>query len=127
MIIGDGSDRASLEKRFKKDTVFTGYKTGQELIDLLSISDVFVFPSKTETFGLVALEALSCGLPVAGYHNAEGIRDIITNGADGYLKRNLEEAIKKCLTLKHEDCRKKADKFSWERTVSTFIKELVNV
>lgn len=123
LIIGDGSARKSLTKKFTKDTIFTGCKSGQELVNLLSISDVFVFPSKTDTFGIVLLEALACGVPVAAY-NVPGPKDIITHGVDGYLGPNLEKNALLCLKLKKDACRKKAMQFSAKKWCDRFIKNL---
>ncbi|MBI5753630.1 glycosyltransferase [Candidatus Peregrinibacteria bacterium] len=123
LIIGDGSAKKSLEKKFKKDTVFVGCKSGRELVDLLSISDVFVFPSKTDTFGLAMLEALACEVPVAAY-NVTGPKDIVTSGFDGYLGPNLGENALRCLKLKKANCRKKALKFSAKKWCDRFIKNL---
>ncbi|MBP6946140.1 MAG: glycosyltransferase family 1 protein [Candidatus Pacebacteria bacterium] len=119
LVIGDGPERKKLERRYGKKNVFLGYKRGQELIDILSASDVFVFPSRTETFGLVVLEALACGLPVAA-HNVMGPKDVIENGIDGFLSDDLTEAAKKCLTLSREKCREKALTFSWEHSADMF-------
>lgn len=124
LVIGDGPSRKSLEKKYKKNTVFVGYKTGQELVDLLSTSDVFVFPSLTDTFGLVILEAMACGLPVAGY-DATGTRDLVTNGVDGYFGSDLVQNAINCLELKSKDCRKKAEQYSVEKWVENFKKHLV--
>jgi len=123
LVIGDGPSRAKLEKKYGKENRFVGYKHGQELVDWLSLADVFVFPSRTETFGLVVVEALACGLPVAA-HEVMGPRDIIEEGKDGYLSDNLREAALKCLDLKREDCRAKALQYSWEHSTDAFIKYL---
>jgi len=123
LVIGDGPDRTKLEKKYGKKNKFVGYKHGQELVDWLSLCDVFVFPSRTETFGLVALEALACGIPVAA-HNLMGPRDIITEGKDGYLSEDLREAALKCLKLSSSDCRAKALQYSWEHSTDMFIKNL---
>ena len=127
LIIGDGNERKKLEKEFTDNVIFTGIKKGEDLVNLLSTSDVFVFPSKTETFGLVALEALACGVPVAAYTGAIGLKDIITNGVDGVFDDDLEAAIKKCLTLDRDNCRKKAAQFMWKKFVTTFVKNLVHI
>lgn len=126
LIIGDGPDRNMLERKYGKDNLFIGYKKGQDLIDWLSICDVFVCPSRTETFGLAILEALSCGIPVAAY-DVMGPKDIITNGVDGYLGDNLADSAKKCLTLSTVTCREKALLYSWESYVDIFIKNQIKI
>jgi len=123
LVVGDGPLRKKLEKRYGDTHTFVGYKSGQELVSCLSLADVFVFPSRTETFGLVALEALACGVPVAA-HDVMGPRDIITNGVDGYLSDNLRDSAIKCLKLSRTDCRKKAEQFSWEKSADAFVKNL---
>jgi glycosyltransferase involved in cell wall biosynthesis len=123
LIIGDGPDRNKLEKKYNKMALFVGYKQGQELVDLLSVCDVFVTPSKTETFGLTIIEALACSLPVAAY-NVQGPSDIITNGKDGYLGDNLAEVVNKCLLLSKDECRITAEKYSWEESTEKFVKVL---
>ncbi|OIO50710.1 alpha-mannosyltransferase [Candidatus Kaiserbacteria bacterium CG_4_9_14_3_um_filter_50_16] len=124
LVIGDGPDRTKLKKKYGEGNTFIGYKRGQELVDWLSLSDVFVFPSRTETFGLVVVEALACGLPVAA-HDVMGPRDIITQGKDGYLSEDLSEAAVKCLGLSPTDCRKKAEQYSWEHSVEAFFNKLI--
>jgi glycosyltransferase involved in cell wall biosynthesis len=126
LIIGDGPARGTLQEKYGGTAKFVGNKKGQELIDLLSISDVFVFPSRTETFGLVAIEALACGLPVAGFV-AQGTTSIVTNGVDGFLGEDLCGNAMKCLDLNPENCRKKAQEFSWEHSVDEFVRHLVPV
>jgi len=123
LVIGDGPDRAKLERKYGTENKFVGYKHGQELVDWLSLCDVFVFPSRTETFGLVALEALACDIPVAA-HNVMGPKDIITEGKDGYLSEDLREAALKCLDLSREDCRKKAEQYSWRHSTDAFLNSL---
>lgn len=124
LVIGDGPLRGKLEKKYGKKNTFVGYKYGQELVDWLSLADVFVFPSRTETFGLVALEALACGIPVAA-HDVMGPHDIITEGKDGYLSDDLHEVALKCLELSPADCRAKALQYSWEHSANAFIQNLV--
>ncbi len=126
LVIGDGPDRERLEKKYGGGNTFVGYKRGQELVDWLSLCDVFIFPSRTETFGLVVLEALACGIPVAA-HSCMGPRDIITEGRDGYLGDNLAESAMKCLALSRAECRNKALQYSWEHSAEAFIKNLAFV
>ena len=126
LVIGDSLDRARLETLYGATNKFVGYKKGQELVDWLSLADVFVFPSRTETFGLVSLEALACGIPVAA-HNVMGPRDILTPGKDGYLGDDLREAALKCLELSPVDCRTKALQYSWEHSADAFLQNLVSI
>ncbi len=123
LVIGDSADRRRLETLYGDKNKFVGFRRGQELVDWLSLADVFVFPSRTETFGLVVVEALACGLPVAA-HNVMGPRDSVTEGKDGYLGEDLREAALKCLTLSREACRAKALGYSWERSADAFLKNL---
>jgi glycosyltransferase involved in cell wall biosynthesis len=125
MIIGDGPQRKELEKEFKNQVIFTGYKKGQALVDLLSAADVFVFPSKTDTFGLTLVEAMACELPVAAY-DVQGPRDIVTSGVDGFLGDELQANAIKCLDLDGAACRRKALQFSWENAGKEFMKYLVS-
>jgi glycosyltransferase involved in cell wall biosynthesis len=123
IVIGDGPARKELERKYPKPILFVGYKKGQELVDLLSLGDVCVFTSKTDTFGLTIIEALACGLPVASY-NVQGPNNIITNGKDGYLGDDLEKNINDCLLIDRENCRETALKYSWEESAKKFVETL---
>ncbi len=123
LVIGDGPDRVRLERKYGHEARFVGYKKGKELVDWLSLVDVAVIPSRTETFGLVIIEALACGIPVAA-HDAEGPRDIIDEGVDGFLSEDLKEAALACLPLSREKCREKALRYSWEHSTDVFISNL---
>jgi glycosyltransferase involved in cell wall biosynthesis len=124
LVIGDGPMRKKLEKRYRNSATFLGYKKGKELVEWVSACDVIVFPSKTDTFGLVIVEALACGVPVAA-HDVMGPRDIITHGTDGYLNENLTKAAQDCLILSKDVCREKAKQFSWDNSAQAFISNLV--
>lgn len=126
LIIGDGPDRTRLEKKYTGKARFVGYKKGKELVEWLSLCDVFVFPSRTDTFGLVIVEALASGLPVAA-HDCMGPRDIISEGVDGFLSEDLQSAARKCLSLDRGMCRKKALAYSWERSTAAFEEALVPI
>lgn len=115
LVIGDGPARKMLEETYRDDAIFVGYKQGQELVDLLSASSVCICPSRTETFGLTIIEALACELPVAAY-DVQGPNDIISNGVDGHLGADLEDAAIKCLSIKRENCRRRAESYSWRRS-----------
>ncbi|MEI7765632.1 MAG: glycosyltransferase family 1 protein [bacterium] len=124
LIIGDGPERKQLESKYKDSANFLGIKRGQELVNLLSQSDVLVFPSRTDTFGLVIVEALACNVPVAG-HDVMGPRDIISHGVDGFLDEDLSKAALECLKLNKEVCREKAKTFSWENSANIFLQKLI--
>ncbi|USN44658.1 MAG: glycosyltransferase family 1 protein [Candidatus Woesearchaeota archaeon] len=126
LIIGDGPDKKKLEEKYKKNTFFVGYKQGQDIVDLLSLSDVFVFPSITETFGLVIVEALACSVPVAAY-DVQGPKDIITNGFDGFIGPDLGKNALNCLEIKKTHCRETALKYSWENSAECFLRNLVPI
>lgn len=125
LLIGDGPQRKMLERRYPA-AIFVGYQHGHRLVSWLSCGDVFVFPSRTETFGLVILEALACGIPVAA-HEVMGPRDIITAGVDGYLGDDLAAAARACLSLNRAHARETACRFTWEKAADAFAAHLVPV
>ena len=88
------------------------------------MADAFVFPSMTDTFGLVMLEALACGTPVAAYPT-EGPIDIIQNDEVGCLDKDLKKATLKALKKSRKACRKYAEQFSWEKCTDQFLNNLV--
>jgi glycosyltransferase involved in cell wall biosynthesis len=124
VVVGDGPARAHLEKTFPK-AVFVGEKHGQELADHYAAGDVFVFPSKTDTFGLVLLEALACGTPVAAYP-VTGPRDVVTSNKVGVLGQDLAQAVNRALMLDRRDCREFALKCTWESCAVTLTRYLGN-
>ena len=121
ILIGDGPEMKYLQEMYFGRAKFLGCKHGVELARLIAQSDVLVLPSKSETFGLVMLEALASGVPVAG-HYATGLKDVITSGVDGHLDDDLASAAMACLSLKnHKDaCRTKAEQFSWSNSANLF-------
>ncbi len=129
VIIGDGPARAALERRYAgAHTHFLGAKQGVDLASHFASADVFVFPSRTDTFGLVVLEALASGTPVAAYP-VPGPRDIIA-GADpevGRLDHDLRAACLHALTLNRADCHQFAAQHSWEACAQLFRKHLVTI
>ncbi len=123
VVVGDGPQLANLKQRYPR-VVFTGYRTGDDLARTLSSADVFVFPSRTDTFGLVMLEALACGVPVAAYP-VEGPIDVITTASAGALDDDLARAIIKALMLDRQNCVAFARQFSWDRVTEQFEASLV--
>ena len=126
IIVGDGPDRNRLEAAYP-DALFTGYKHGETLARAYADGDVFVFPSKTDTFGIVMIEANACGTPVAAYP-VTGPKDFVVNGKNGYLNDDLQTAIEQCFTLNREDVRQYAEeRYSWESSAKTFFDVLVPI
>ena len=119
VVVGDGPARAELERQYA-DTVFLGAMKGEALARVFSAADVFVFPSLTDTFGLVLLEALASGVPVAAFRVA-GPRDVIGEAAVGVLDADLAVACRKALTLSREAARNFALTMTWERSARAFI------
>ena len=122
VVVGHGPALASLTKRYA-DVHFLGLKQGGDLARCYSSADVFVFPSKTDTFGLVMLEAMACGTPVAAYP-VQGPLDVLTDPKAGVMNDDLECAIQRALALNREDARKFALKFSWASCAEKFYSNL---
>jgi glycosyltransferase involved in cell wall biosynthesis len=118
VVVGDGPMIAELRRRYP-DTVFAGTRFGAELASYYNAADVFVFPSLTDTFGLVMLEALACGVPVAAYP-VMGPKDVITDPKVGCLADDLAAAVRTALTLDRGDCRAFAARRSWAASAHTF-------
>ncbi|MEA1890975.1 MAG: glycosyltransferase family 1 protein [Pseudomonadota bacterium] len=122
-IIGDGPEMDILKKQYP-DAHFVGYKTGEDLVAHLASADVMVFPSLTDTFGLVLLEAMACGVPVAAYP-VTGPKDIIENGINGWVDGDLAYAVEQALNVSPQRCKSYAEKHSWERATNQFLSNLV--
>ena len=121
-VVGDGPMLEKLKKTYP-EVHFTGAKHGEELAQYFAAADVFVFPSKTDTFGLVILEALASGVPVAAFP-VPGPNDVIGNSGIGVLNDDLSIAIEEALKIDREACRNYAMQFSWEASVNQFISSL---
>jgi glycosyltransferase involved in cell wall biosynthesis len=122
VVVGDGPALAALKAKFS-DAHFLGKRAGRELAGCYAGADVFVFPSRTDTFGLVIIEALACGTPVAAFPVA-GPKDIVTE-ATGALCENLDRAICAALYCERADCAAYGARFSWEAATDQFLAGLV--
>jgi glycosyltransferase involved in cell wall biosynthesis len=123
-IVGDGPALKQLQRDFP-DAVYTGYKFGEELTQYLAAADVFVFPSRTDTLGLVLLEAMACGVPVAAYP-VMGPIDVVDDGVTGVLDEDLAAAITGASKLDPSDCREAALRRSWQQASRRFYANLVD-
>ena len=119
VVVGGGPQAAELARRYP-DTLFAGLRDGEALAEAYASADVFVFPSLTDTFGLVLLEALAAGLPVAAYPTTGPI-DVITDKRAGVLDTDLRAAALKALELDREAARAHALRFSWENSARQFV------
>jgi glycosyltransferase involved in cell wall biosynthesis len=119
VVIGQGPQKAALQRRFP-DAKFLGLLEDRALAAHLAAADVFVFPSRTDTFGVVQLEALACGVPIAAYP-VTGPSDVIADHPIGVMDEDLRVACLKALRLSRQDCRSFALTRSWENSARQFI------
>lgn len=123
IVVGDGPQLDGLIQSYPQ-AHFVGRKSGAELTALYQSADVFVFPSKTDTFGNVMIEALSCGTPVAAYP-VMGPVDVLTDPECGAMHEDLNVAVSRALTLSRSGARNHARKFTWEHCANQFRSALV--
>jgi glycosyltransferase involved in cell wall biosynthesis len=124
-VVGDGPARADLERAYP-GAVFLGAMQGEKLAEAYAAVDVFVFPSRTDTFGLVLLEALASGVPVAALP-VSGPLDVIGDAPVGVLDHDLLAACLKALTLSRDACRDFALRQTWDASVRAFINNVTRV
>jgi glycosyltransferase involved in cell wall biosynthesis len=124
-VVGDGPDLAKLRARYPQ-VRFVGSKIGEELAGYYASADVFVFPSRTDTFGLVLLEALASGVPVAA-HPVRGPVDVIKQGETGFLDEDLGKAVNKALAIGGGKCREFALSYSWKKSAGQFVDNLIKL
>jgi glycosyltransferase involved in cell wall biosynthesis len=125
VVVGDGPAAAALRAR-QPGVHFTGMLRGAGLASALAAADVLVFPSRTDTFGLVMLEAMACGVPVAAYP-VTGPLDVVVDGVTGALDLDLERAVQRALQLDRAACRRHAETRSWRSATQQFLAALVPV
>lgn len=121
-VIGDGPQREALQKSYPQ-VRFLGAKPHRDLPSYYNCADVFVFPSLTDTFGLVLVEAMACGIPVAAYP-VEGPIDVVAHGKSGILDRDLTRACFNALALSRAEVRAHALGYSWESATRQFLQHL---
>jgi glycosyltransferase involved in cell wall biosynthesis len=122
VLVGDGPARGVLSRAYP-NAKFLGPRTGEPLVEVYAASDVFVFPSRTDTFGLVLLEALACGTPVAAYP-VQGPLDVIGNAKVGVLDGDLGKACKEALALSRDEARAFAVQRNWRSCTEQFLANL---
>jgi glycosyltransferase involved in cell wall biosynthesis len=124
VVVGDGPYRAELERRYP-DVCFAGSKTGVELAEYFASADVFVFTSRSDTFGVVIIESLAVGTPVAAYP-VPGPIDIIENGITGHMSEDLKASIDVCLGLPRDRVEQVSLKWTWLQCWEIFKKNLIS-
>ncbi len=125
IVVGDGPAKAALAKQYPQ-AVFLGARHGEALAQAYAAADVFVFPSRTDTFGLVLLEALASGVPVAAFPVC-GPRDVIGQAPVGALNEDLQKACLAAINLSRTACRDFALKQTWEACARAFIDSVMRV
>ena len=124
IMVGDGPMLEEYKIKYP-DVEFVGAKRGQELGDYYRMADVFVFPSRWETFGLVMVEAMACGTPVAAYP-CQGPLDVVEPGVTGFLEEDLATAVHRCIGLSRDQVLAGSQKWSWQRAWEIFRDNLVD-
>jgi glycosyltransferase involved in cell wall biosynthesis len=123
IMVGDGPMLETYKKKYP-DVIFTGFKTGESLAHYYANADVFVFPSRWETFGIVMIESMACGTPVAAYP-CQGPEDVIDEGVTGCLNDDLKQAVKDALMLDRNLVWQGSCRWSWEKAWQIFRDNLV--
>jgi glycosyltransferase involved in cell wall biosynthesis len=123
IMVGDGPMLETYKKKYP-NVHFTGFKTGVDLARYYANAEVFVFPSRWETFGIVMIEAMACGTPVAAFP-CDGPKDVIEQGVTGFMNENLTNAIDGCLQLNRDRVLKGSQRWSWDNAWQTFRDNLI--
>jgi len=124
VVVGGGPQLEALRARYS-DVLFTGKRTGEDLAQCYASADALVFPSRTDTFGMVLLEAAACGLPVAAFP-VTGPIDVVVPGKTGVLADDLRQAALAALTLDRGKVRARATEFSWENAARLFLANITS-
>lgn len=124
VLVGDGPYLSTLKSRYP-DVVYLGKLTGHDLAAQYAAADVFVFPSRTDTFGVVMLESMSAGTPIAAYP-VTGPVDVIESGINGFMHQDLMVAVEQCLSLDRNSVAKSSKSWSWQVCTQQFLSYLKN-
>ena len=122
IMVGDGPMLEIYKKQYP-EVIFTGFKTGKALAEYYANADVFVFPSRWETFGIVMIEAMACGTPVAAFP-CDGPKDVIDDGITGYMDDNLADAVFMCMQLDREKVLEGSQHWTWDNAWKIFKENL---
>ena len=125
VVVGDGPARADLQRAYP-DVTFLGTREGEDLAAIYASSDVFVFPSLTDTFGIVLLEAAASGLPVAAFP-VQGPSDVFAGSGAAVLNEDLRSAALQALRVPKETCLELAASHSWHRSAAQFYGHIAQV
>ncbi|MEM8977397.1 MAG: glycosyltransferase family 1 protein, partial [Pseudomonadota bacterium] len=122
VVVGTGPMLSELERRYP-DVIFTGKRIGEDLAEAYASADAFIFPSLTDTFGIVLIEAMASGLPVAAFP-VTGPIDNVTNGVTGFLDDDLAKAARLALRLDRSAVRVHGQSYSWENAGRLFMSNI---
>jgi glycosyltransferase involved in cell wall biosynthesis len=125
IMVGDGPMLETYKKKYP-DVHFTGFKTGVDLARYYANAEVFVFPSQWETFGIVMIEAMACGTPVAAYP-VQGPLDVVDQGITGFMDTDLKSAVDKCFQLDRAQVWAGSQRWTWKRAWEIFKDNLVSL
>jgi len=125
IMVGDGPMLETYRKKYP-DVHFTGFRTGKDLAKYYAMADVFVFPSRWETFGIVMIEAMACGTPVAAFP-CQGPEDVIDQAETGFMNERLEDAVTACLQLNRDRVYQGSQRWTWDKAWAIFRDNLISV
>jgi glycosyltransferase involved in cell wall biosynthesis len=125
IMVGGGPMLEEYQEQYP-DIEFVGFKTGKDLAEYYRMADVFVFPSRWETFGLVMIEAMACGTPVAAYP-CQGPLDVVDEGITGCMNEDLRQAVTDALRLDRTKVWAGSQRWTWERAWQIFKSNLVEL
>jgi glycosyltransferase involved in cell wall biosynthesis len=124
VVVGDGPSRAALAARHPR-AIFLGWRFGEALARHYAAADVLVFPSRTDTFGVVMIEANACGTPVAAFP-VGGPRDVIRPGENGWMHEDLRVAVERARSIPRERCLADSQRWRWDAAASALLEAMAD-